>query len=152
MLLSAVHSFSFFFFWISISSLSCVWPHGLQHARLPFPSLTPRVAQMHVHWVGDAIQPSNHPTISSSVIPFSFCFQSFPASGSFPMSFDWRIIALPCCTGFNQTSTWISHWFTGVSVWGIKYMFFCLQKRISLLPVFCIMPDQNPKSSLRVWG
>ena len=42
-------------------------------------------AQTHVHWVGDAIQPS-HP-----VVPFSFCLQSFPASGSFPMSwlFAW---------------------------------------------------------------
>ena len=39
-------------------------------------------AQTHVHWVGDA----NHPTISSSVIPFSSCLQSFPASGSFLMS------------------------------------------------------------------
>ena len=39
-------------------------------------------AQTHVHWVGDAI----HPTISSSVVPFSSCLQSFPASGSFPMS------------------------------------------------------------------
>ena len=40
----------------------------------------------HVHWVGDAIQPS-HPLI----IPFSSCLQSFPASGSFPMSwlFTW---------------------------------------------------------------
>ena len=37
--------------------------------------------QTHVHWVGDAIQP-----ISSSVVPFSSCPQSFPASGSFPMS------------------------------------------------------------------
>ena len=35
--------------------------------------------QIHVHWLGD-------PTISSSVIPFSSCLQSFPASGSFPMS------------------------------------------------------------------
>ena len=41
--------------------------------------------QTHVHQVGDAIQPC-HPTISSSVIPFSSCLQSFPASGSFPMS------------------------------------------------------------------
>ena len=40
------------------------------------------LAQTHVHWVGDAIQPS----ISSSVIPFSFCLQSFPASGSFLIS------------------------------------------------------------------
>ena len=38
--------------------------------------------QNHVHWVSDAIQIS----ISSSVIRFSFCLQSFPASGSFPMS------------------------------------------------------------------
>ena len=38
------------------------------------------LAQIHVHWVGDAIQPSH------SVIPFSSCLQSFPASGSFLMS------------------------------------------------------------------
>ena len=37
--------------------------------------------QTHVHWVGDAI-----PTISSSVVPFSSCLQSFPAAGSFQMS------------------------------------------------------------------
>ena len=56
-------------------------PHGLQHARLPCPSLTPR-AYLN-------LCPSSqwcHPTISSSVIPFCFCLQSFPASGSFPMS------------------------------------------------------------------
>ena len=53
---------------------------GLQHARLPCPAPSPRVAQIRVHWVGDAIQPS-HP-----VSPFSSCPQSFPASGSFPMS------------------------------------------------------------------
>ena len=38
-------------------------------------------AQTHAHWVGDAIQPS-----SSSVVPFSSSLQSFPSSGSFPMS------------------------------------------------------------------
>ena len=42
------------------------------------------LAQTHVCRVGDAIQ--CHPTISSSVVPFSSCLQSFPASGSFPMS------------------------------------------------------------------
>ena len=41
--------------------------------------------QTHVHQVGDAIQPC-HPTISSSDIPFSSHLQSFPASGSFPVS------------------------------------------------------------------
>ena len=55
-------------------------PHGLQHARLPCPSPTPGACSNSC--------PSNwwcHPTISSSVIPL-FCLQSFPASGSFPMS------------------------------------------------------------------
>ena len=54
--------------------------HGLQHAYLSSPSLLPELAQIHVHWVCDAIQ------LSSSVIPFSSCSQSFPASGFFPMN------------------------------------------------------------------
>ena len=68
--------------WFSCCSVmsDSLWPHGLQHARPPCPSPTPGT-------------PSNscslsqwcHPTISSSVIPFS-CLQSFPASGSFQMS------------------------------------------------------------------
>ena len=56
-------------------------PHGLQHARPPCPSPTPRVYPNSCtlsRWC--------HPTISSSVIPFSSCPQSLPASGSFPMS------------------------------------------------------------------
>ena len=42
-----------------------LWPHGLQHTRLPWPSPPPGVSQTHVHWVSDAIQPS-HPLSSSS--------------------------------------------------------------------------------------
>ena len=56
-------------------------PHGLQHPRLPHPSPTPRACSNSC--------PSSqwcHPTISSSVVPFSSCPQSFPASGSFPKS------------------------------------------------------------------
>ena len=56
-------------------------PHGLQHARLPCPSPTPRVYSN--SW---PLSRWCHPTISSSVIPFSSCPQSFPAPGSFPMS------------------------------------------------------------------
>ena len=56
-------------------------PHGLQHARLPCPSPTPRAYSNSC-----PLSQSCHPTISSSVIPFSTCLQSFPASGSFPMS------------------------------------------------------------------
>ena len=72
-----------------------LWPHGLQHAKLPCPSPTPG-AYSNSH-------PSSwwsHPPISSSVVPFSSCLQSFPASGSFPVSIrivltlkvNWRII------------------------------------------------------------
>ena len=56
-------------------------PHGLQHARLPSPSLSPRVYTNSCPWSRRC-----HLTILSSVVPFSSCPQSFPASGSFPMS------------------------------------------------------------------
>ena len=58
-----------------------LWPRGLQHARLPFASLSPRVCSNSC-----PLSQWYHPTISSSVDPFSSCPQSFPASGSFPMS------------------------------------------------------------------
>ena len=56
-------------------------PHGLQHARLPCPSPTPRV-------YSDSCPLSRwcHPTISSSIVPSSSCLQSFPASGSLQMN------------------------------------------------------------------
>ena len=54
---------------------------GLQHARLSCPSSTPRACSNSC-----ALSWWCHPTISSSVFPFSSCPQSFPASGSFPMS------------------------------------------------------------------
>ena len=58
-----------------------LWPHGLQHARLPCLSPTPRAYSNSC--------PSHqwcHPTISSSVVPFSSSLQSFPASGSLQIS------------------------------------------------------------------
>ena len=63
-----------------------LWPHGLQHGRLPCLSLSPRVCSNSCplnQWC--------HPTISSLVTPFSCCPQSFPASESFPTSqlFAW---------------------------------------------------------------
>jgi len=77
---SSYASISSFQFSRSVVSNS-LWPHGLQHARLPCLSPTPRAYSNS--------RPSNqwcHLTISSSVVPFSSCLQSFPASGSFPMS------------------------------------------------------------------
>ena len=66
-------------------SCPTLWPHGLQHARLPCPSQLLEFTQTHVHWVSDAIHPS-HP-----VVPFYSCPQTLPAWGSFPMSqlFAW---------------------------------------------------------------
>ena len=64
-----------------LSSVTQSCPHGLQHARPPCPSSTPGVYSNSCplsQWC--------HPTISSSVILFSSCLQSFPASLSFPMS------------------------------------------------------------------
>ena len=58
-----------------------LWPHGLQHTRPPCPSPTPRV-----HSDSYPLSGWYHPTISSSLVPFSSCLQSFPASGSFPLS------------------------------------------------------------------
>ena len=58
-----------------------LWPHGLQRARLPCPSPTPGACLNSC-----PLSSWCHPTISSSVVPFSFCLQSFPASGSFQMS------------------------------------------------------------------
>ena len=58
-----------------------LWPHGRQHTRLPCPSLSPGVCSNSCPFSWWC-----HPTVSSSVAPFSLCPQSFPASGSFPMS------------------------------------------------------------------
>ena len=58
-----------------------LWPHGLQHTRLPCPSPTPGACSNSCplsRWC--------HPPISSFVVPFSSCLQSFSASGSFQMS------------------------------------------------------------------
>ena len=72
---------------VALSQFNCsvmsdsLWPHGLQHARLPCPSPTSGVYSNScplTQWC--------HPTISSPVITFSSCLQSFPATGSFQTS------------------------------------------------------------------
>ena len=69
-------------FYLSHSVVSdSLRPHGLQHARLPCPSLSLGVCSNSCplsQWC--------HPAISSSVSPFSSCLRSFPSSASFPMS------------------------------------------------------------------
>ena len=74
----AIHSLLLFSHSVMSSSLRL---HGRQHTSLPCSSPSPRVCSRlcPLSWW-------YHPTISSSITPFSSCFQSFPASGSFPMS------------------------------------------------------------------
>ena len=71
--------------WVRLLLFSVVsdslWPHGLQHTRLPCPSLSPGICSN-----SRPLSQWCHPAISSSVTPFSSCPQSFPTSGSFPMS------------------------------------------------------------------
>ena len=64
----------------------CLWSHGLQHTRLPCPSPSPGACSnscLLSQWC--------HPTSLSSIIPFFFCLQSFPASGSFLIS--WLFVS-----------------------------------------------------------
>ena len=78
-----IYSSHFSQLWSSVQSSHSVvsdslWPHGLQHTRAPCPSPTPRACSNScpLSWWC-------YPTISSSVVPFPSCLQSFPASGSF---------------------------------------------------------------------
>ena len=78
-----VHFFFFFFHCCCCSvAKSCPTlcdPMACSTPGFPVLHYLPEFAQTHVHWVSDAIQPSR-------LVPFSSCSQSFPASGSFPMS------------------------------------------------------------------
>ena len=123
-----------------------LWPNGLQHTKLPCPSPNPGAysnSRPSCQWC--------HPTISSSVIPFSSYFQSFPASGSFQMSqfFPW---------GGQSIGVSASAWFLSMNIqdlfplrltgWislqskGLSRVFSNTTVRASILrcPVFFISP------------
>ena len=118
--------FWFLLFSHSVTSHS-LQPHGLQHAKLPYPSLSPRA------WSNScSLCRWCHPAISSFVIPFSSCPQSFPASGSFPMSQlfasswprYWTFIF--SISHFNEYSRLISfriHWFYLLMPKGLSRVF-----------------------------
>ena len=77
---------------------SSLWPHGLQHTRLLCSSPSPRVCSNScpLSWCC-------HPTTSPFIIPFSSCSQSFPASGSFWMS--WLFISGGHCLGTSASAS-----------------------------------------------
>ena len=90
-----------------------LWSHGLQHTRLLWPPLSPRVAQIHVRFIESVMLP-NHLILCH---PLLFCLQSFLEPGSFPNSWpfasvlpmnikglflvDWLVWS-PCCPGDSQ--------------------------------------------------
>ena len=101
-------------------------PHGLQHTRFPCPSLSPRV------WSDScSLSPWCHPTILYSVTLLSFCPQSFPASGSFPMTLLFMLVPKYWSLSFsispsNEYSWLISlriNWFDLFAVQGFSRVF-----------------------------
>ena len=110
----SVHLPTLFFFAIAltiviIQSLSHVWlfgPHGLQHARLPCSSPSPGACSDSC-----SLNQWCHPTILSSVIPFSSCLQSFLASGSFLMSWLFTSGGQSIGTSASVLLTNIQDWF-----------------------------------------
>ena len=97
----------------SLSLFDSLWHHGLQHASLPCPSPSPGASSCPLNrWC--------HPTASSSVVPLSSCLQSFPVSGSFPVSWlfasgDQSIGASASASVFPvNIQDWRPFWLTGL--------------------------------------
>ena len=117
-----------------------LWPHGLQHTRLPCPS--PGACS-------SSFPPTRwcHPTISSSAVPFSSCLQSFLASGSFPVSQFFtsggqNIGASASASVFQMN---IQNWFPLVLTGLIRAFWpkFCL----SLYSFLCIIAENQLKTT-----
>ena len=88
----------------SSAAQSCLtlWPHGLQHARLPCLSPTPGTCSN--SWL---LSPWSHPTVSSSLVPFS-CLQSFPVQGLFQwVSSSHQVAKILEFQPHRQTFQWI---------------------------------------------
>ena len=106
-------------------------PHESQHTRPPCRSPTPGV-----HWDSCPSSQWCHPAISSSVIPFSSCSQSLPASGSFPMSqlFTWggQSTGVSALASFlpKKSQGWSSSEWTGMGEFNSDdhYIYYCGQE------------------------
>ena len=75
-------------------------PHGLQHTRIPSPSPMPRACSNSC-----PLSQWSHPTIPSSVVPFSSCLQSLPASGLFPMSWFFTLVGQSIGTSASASAS-----------------------------------------------
>ena len=93
------HRFHTFLLFSSSVMSDSLWPHGLQHARLPCPSLSLGACSNSCplsQWC--------HPTISPSAIPFSSCLQSFPASGAFQWVSSSHQVAKDCSFSLSPSN------------------------------------------------
>ena len=114
-----------------------LWPHGLQHARPPCPSPTPGL-----HSNSCPLSRWCHPTISSSVIPFSSHLQSFPASRSFQMgqffSSSGQSFGISAAASVHPVN--IQDWFPlGLTSWISFLIFVNLWVQVSLFPLLLSM-------------
>ena len=115
-----------------------LWPHGLQHTRLPSPLLSPGVCSNSY-----PLSQWYYLTISSSAAPFSFCLPSSPASGSFPKS---RIVASgDQSIGRFSFSNSPSNKYSGLFPLGLTGLIFLLSKGLSR--VFSSSTIQKHRSS-----
>ena len=128
-------------------------PHESQHARPPCPSPTPRVHSKSCpscEWC--------HPTISSSVIPFSSCPQSLPASESFPMSqlFAWGgqsigVSALASVLPMNTQDWFLLEWTCWISLQskGLSRVF--SNTTVQKHQFFSAQPSSQSNSHIHTW-
>ena len=100
-----------------------LWPHGLQHARLPCPSLSPGVCSNScpLNWWC-------HPTISSSVTPFSSCHQSFSSIRVFSNE---SALLIRWSKYWSFSSSCPPNEYSGLIPWGLTGLISLLSKRLS---------------------
>ena len=130
-----------------------LWPHGPQHARPPCPSPTPGA-----HPNPCPLSRWCHPTISSSVVPSCSCPQSFPASGSFPVSqlFTWggQSIGVSASTSvlpMNTQGWWPLGWTGWISLQskGLSRVF--SNTRVQKHQFFGAQFPLEPNSHIHTW-
>ena len=128
-----------------------LWPHGLQHARLHCPLSSPRVCSYScpLSWWC-------HPTVSFSVSPFSSCPQSFPASGSFPVSLHIRWPKYGASVSASVLPVNIQGWFS----LGLTDLISLQSKELSRVffnttiqkqEFFCPRPSLRSNSHIHTW-
>ena len=137
----------------SLSHVDSLWPHELQHTRLPCPPLSPGVCSNSC-----PLSRWSTPTISSSVIPFSYCLQLFTASGSLPKIwlFTWGGQSIGASASASVLPMSIHHWFP----LGLTGLISLLSKRLSRVfssitvqkhKFFGTQPSLWSNSHIRTW-